>query len=83
MSTVNVALGPAAGAPLPARSVAVPAAIEIPNVPSPVIPEIVTVRAEVPVPVTAIVPTAVPVVISVIFGVASETAFIPLPPVSA
>ena len=37
LSTVNVVLGPAAGALLPAVSDAVPAAIEMPSVPSPVI----------------------------------------------
>ena len=41
--TVNVADGPAAGAKLPARSAAVPAATEIPNEPVPVTPEMVTV----------------------------------------
>ena len=43
LSTVKVALGPAAGARLPARSVAVPAAIEIPSVPLPVMLPMVTV----------------------------------------
>ena len=43
LSSVAVALGPAAGALLPAVSVAVPAAIEIPRVPLPVTPERVTV----------------------------------------
>ncbi len=54
LSTVNVALGPAAGARFPAKSVAVPAAIEMPSVPSPVMPERVTVRVR-PLPVTLIV----------------------------
>src|SRR6266446_5011047 len=49
LSTVKVALGPAAGAVLPAVSVAVPAAMDIPRVPSPVRLETVTVRV-VPVP---------------------------------
>ena len=62
--TANVPLGPVAGAKLPARSLAVPAAIDIPNVPSPVIPEIVTVRV-LPLPLTAIVPLAVPVLFNV------------------
>ena len=44
LSTVKVALGPAAGARLPARSEAVPAAIEIPRVPLPVMLPMVTVR---------------------------------------
>ena len=43
LSTVNVALGPAAKATFPAWSVAVPAATEILIVPSPVIPDRVTV----------------------------------------
>src|SRR5204863_7459773 len=42
--TVNAGLGPAAVAVLPAVSVAVPAASEIPSVPSPVMLESVTVR---------------------------------------
>src|SRR5204862_252992 len=53
LSTVNVTLV-AVGAGLPAVSVAVPAAREIPSGPSPVMFESVTVRV-VPVPVTAIV----------------------------
>ena len=45
LSTVDqAALGPAAGARLPARSEAVPAAIEIPSVPLPVMLLMVTVR---------------------------------------
>ena len=52
-STKKVALGPIAGAKFPASSRAVPAANEIDIVPSPVVPEIVTVRVK-PVPVTAI-----------------------------
>ena len=51
LSTVNVALGPAPGALLPAVSVAVPAAMLIPSVPLPEMPERVTVRV-VPLPVT-------------------------------
>ena len=73
LSTVKVVLGPAAGALLPARSVAVPAAMEIPSVPLPVILLIVTVRVK-PVPVTATVPVAVPVVFRVILPVASVLA---------
>ena len=49
---MKVALGPAAGARLPARSEAVPAAIEIPRVPLPVMLLMVTVRVR-PEPVTA------------------------------
>jgi len=71
LSTVKVALGPAAGVRLPAVSEAVPAAMEIPIVPSPVMPERVTVRV-VPVPVMPIVVAlAVPVVFSVMFPDAS------------
>ena len=51
LCTINVALGPALGAVLPVVSVAVPAAIEIPNVPSPVMLEMVTVRVA-PLPLT-------------------------------
>src|SRR5213595_768956 len=65
LSTVKGVLGPAAGAVLPAVSVAVPAAMEIPRVPLPVRLESVTVRV-VPLPVTAIDAVAVPVVFSVI-----------------
>ena len=64
LSTVNVPLGPAAGARFPAVSLAVPAAIEIPKVPLPVMPEIVTVRV-VPLPVTPTEPLAVPVAFKV------------------
>src|SRR5262245_26203593 len=64
LSTANVALGPAARALLPAASVAVPAAREIPRAPSPVMPDSVTVRV-VPVPETATVALAVPVLFSV------------------
>jgi len=64
LSTVKVALGPAAAAVLPARSEAVPAAIEMPSVPLPVMLETVTVRV-VLLPVTATDPDAVPVVFSV------------------
>src|SRR4051794_27857157 len=64
LSTANVALGPAAGLLLAAVSVAVPAAREIPRVPSPVMPDSVTVRVA-PVPETATVALAVPVRFSV------------------
>jgi len=70
LSTVNVVDGPAAGA-LPLALLAVPAAIDIPIVPSPVIEDIVTVRVEVPVPLTAAVPLAVPVLFNVTFPAAS------------
>ena len=55
LSTVTVKLGPAAGAVLPAVSVPVPAAMEIPKGPSPLISLRVTVRV-VPEPDTASVP---------------------------
>src|SRR6266704_660147 len=64
LSTVNGMLGPAAGAVLPARSVAVPAAIEMAIVPSPVMLESVTVRV-VPVPDTPIDAVAVRVAFNV------------------
>ena len=82
LSTVTDALGPAAAAALPATSVAVPDAIEMPRFPLPAIPEIVTVRVEVPDPVTATVPLAVPVAFSVMPPVANVIALTPLPPVS-
>ena len=67
---MKVVLGPAAGARLPTRSVAVPAAIEIPSVPLPVSPLMVTVRVR-PEPVTLlIVPLAVPVLFRVMFAAA-------------
>ena len=69
LSTVKVVLGPAAGARLPARSEAVPAAIEIPRLPLPVMLLMVTVRVR-PVPLTAIVPLAVPVLFSVMLPAA-------------
>ena len=52
------------GARLLTLSLAVPAAIEMPKVPSPVIPEIVTVRV-LPLPETLTVPLAVPVLFNV------------------
>ena len=70
LSTVNVVLGPAAGAVFPAVSVAVPAAMEIPRVPSPVMLESVTVRV-VPEPLTPIVALAVPVLFKVMLPGAS------------
>jgi hypothetical protein len=74
LSTLNVVLGPAAGAVLPAVSLAVPAAIEIPRVPSPEMLLIVTVRV-VPLPgATAKAPLAVPVLFSVMFPTANVLA---------
>ena len=69
LSTMKVALGPAAGARLPARSEAVPAAIEIPREPSPVMLLMVTVRVR-PEPETLSVPLAVPVLFRVMFAAA-------------
>ena len=64
LSTVKIVLGPAAGARFPAVSLAVPAAIEMPNVPLPVIPLIVTVRVA-PLQDTPTEPLAVPVAFNV------------------
>src|SRR4030095_2682818 len=66
LSTVKVVLGPVAEAVLPAASVAVPAAMEIPSVPSPVMLERVTVRVVAPVPDTATIAFALPVLLRVI-----------------
>ena len=66
LSTVKVVLGPAAAAVLPAMSEAVPAPIEIPKVPFPVMLDRVTVRV-VPLPVTDTLPAlAEPVLFTVI-----------------
>src|SRR5258708_2798888 len=65
LSTVNGVLGPAAGAVLPAVSVAVPAAMEIPRVPLPVRLQNVTVRV-VPPPPTPLDAVALPLLFSVI-----------------
>ena len=64
LSTENVVLGDEAAAVLPAWSLAVSAAMEMPNVPLPVMLEMVTARV-LPVPATLTVPLAVPVVFSV------------------
>jgi hypothetical protein len=66
LSAVNVPLDPLAGALFPAKSVAVPAPIEIPSVPSPVTPERVTVQAA-PDPLTPTLALAVPVLFSSTF----------------
>ena len=67
-STEKVALAAEAGARLPARSLAVPAATVMPTVPAPVNPESVTVRVF-PIPeTTTLVTTAVPVLFNVIFA---------------
>lgn len=65
LSTLNVVDAPGAGAVLPARSLAVPAAIDMPRLPLPVIPDIVTVRVK-PEPVTfTMLAVAEPVVFKV------------------
>src|SRR5215470_18855676 len=64
LSTVKVALGPAARAVLPTVSEAVPATMEMPIVPSPVVLVMVTVRV-VPEPEIRTVPLAVPVLFNV------------------
>ncbi len=74
MLTVNVVLGPAAAARFPTVSDAVPEAIEMPRVPSPLMLEMVTVRVVRPEPDTATVPVAVPVVLSATLPFASVTA---------
>jgi hypothetical protein len=78
LSTLHVALGPAANAVLPTVSDAVAAAMEMPSVPFPVMPEIVTVRVAVPEPETPTVPVTPPVVLSVTLAFASVTVFAPL-----
>jgi len=71
LSTWKVAPGTAAGALFPAWSLAVPAAMEIARVPSPLMAPTVTVRVNPVVPVTVTVPVAVPVEIRVTFTAAS------------
>ena len=78
LSSVKVVDGPALKEELPDASVAVPEAIEIPIVPSPEQLERVTVRVEVPAPVTAAEHVAVPEVLSVISPLASVTADAPV-----
>ena len=73
LSSVNVVDGPALNDKLPEASLAVPAAIEIPTVPSPEQDDRVTVRVVVPVPLTAAEQVAVPVVLMVISLLASVT----------
>jgi len=58
--------------------VAVPEAIDIPIVPSPVIEDTVIVRVVLPVPLTPTLPLAVPVLLSVTFPAASVTLVAPL-----
>lgn len=73
LSTIKVWLGLAADDELPARSDALPAAMEMASVPSPLMPEIATLRNAVPVPLTETVPSALPVFIRVTSPSASET----------
>jgi hypothetical protein len=75
---LNVALGPAAGAALPAASTAVAPAIDMPSVPVPVTFSSVTVRELAPVPDTEIPALAVPVVINEISPPPSVTADAPV-----
>ena len=77
LSTVKVPLGPAPAAEFPAVSEAVPEAIVIFSVPSPVILEMVTTLVDDPLPETAFDPAAFPVDVSVTFPAASVTAFAP------
>ena len=76
--TVSVALGPAAAALFPTASVAVLAAILIPNVPVPVKLFRVTVRVLVPEPLTTTLAEALPVVFKVILPFASEILLAPV-----
>jgi hypothetical protein len=78
LSTVNVELGPAAAAELPARSLAVLAATLMPMVPEPVMLEMVTVRVAVPDPLIETVPFAVPVGFSVMLPVTTLKAYAPV-----
>ena len=77
LSTVNVVLV-APGSVLPAPSLALPAAMVIPRVPSPVIPLMVTVGVAVAPPVTAIFPVAFPVVFKVILAANRLTVVAPV-----
>lgn len=79
LSTLNTVEGPAATTKFPAVSEAVLEAIVIPNVPSPVILEIVTVLVDVlESTVTAIVPVTVPVVFKVMSLFESVTVSAPV-----
>ena len=72
LSSVNVVEGPAAAAVFPAKSLAEAAATEIPIVPSPEHDDKVTVRVEVPAPVTAAEQSAVPPLLTVKIGIGDE-----------
>jgi len=69
LSTVIAALTPEAGARLPSRSTAVPAAREIFRVPLPLMELSVTVRMLPELPSTETMPSAVPVLVSVISAI--------------
>ena len=73
LSSVKVVDGPTPAAVLPAASEAEPEATVIPTAPSPVQLESVTVRVEVPAPVTAAVQSADPVLFTVISASAKVT----------
>ena len=73
LSTLKVVEGPAPESALAALSVLVAAATVIPTVPFPLQEERETVRAEVPVPLTASVQSAVPVLLSVTSPTTSAT----------
>ena len=77
LSSTKVVDGPADAAVFPAASTAVAEAKLIPIVPSPEQLDKVTVRVEVPVPVTAAVQSAVPVLLTVTSLSASVTAVAP------
>ena len=76
LSTMNAADGPAAGARLLAASDAVPAAMLMATVPSPVQEERVTVRLVLPEPLTTLfAQVAVPVVTKLTLAFVKVTAF--------
>ncbi len=75
-ATVKVALGPAAGE-FPSWLDAVPAIMDIPSVPLPVMLEMVTSRVVVPAPVTETAPFAVPVLFKITLPLANLMAEAP------
>jgi hypothetical protein len=76
--TRKVVLVGAAGAVLPAASVAVPDAMEIASVPSPVMEPMLTVRCALPLPETLTTPFALPVFTRVMFPAARPTVLAPV-----
>ena len=78
LSTIKVEEGPVPEAVFPEASDAVPEAIEMETVPSPVQLVSVIVRVEAPAPLTAFEQVAVPVVLSEISPEASVTADAPV-----